>query len=498
MAELNNSGTGQWSETDGNNTSPPPDGAPVGTFPNQAEGIWRAIMGALKRFWDRINGTVTTTGSAGAYVYTPANASFPTAYVQGETYVWRANFTSVGGDTLNINSLGAKGIYKPSTNGMIAIAAGDVQNGQIVHTVYDGNLNSGGGGFQLTSPIANGINPASLASKSSPSTSDLVVIGDAAASSVAKTATVAAIVALATPQGETVSPQTGGNFSAGTTNNTLYVVSGAAAVATLPSAGSSGVAVGFRVGIKNQSDGLAVALSPQSGDTVDGQTSYAVPGRDTIWLIKDSTGSWTVEMPPKHLVGETIQWDSNTVPVGGWAWKNGQSLSTTTYGGLFAILGYAYGGAGSSFNVPDERGRLKAGNDAMGGASAANRITSAGSGITGTTTGAVGGAETVSLTAAQLASHSHGVSDPGHGHGVNDPGHAHGTQSYVHDYGGGNETYSNLCGSSNFQDTSGTNGAGTGISINGAGTGISIQNNGSGGAHQNMPPTIITNYIVKT
>lgn len=149
MAELNNSGTGQWSETDGNNTSSPPDGAPVGTFPNQAEGIWRAIMGALKRFWDRINGTVTTTGAGGAYVYTPANTAFPTAYAQGETYAWRANFTSVGNDTLNINGLGAKGIYKPSANGMTAIAAGDVQNGQIVHTVYDGNLNSGAGGFQL-------------------------------------------------------------------------------------------------------------------------------------------------------------------------------------------------------------------------------------------------------------------------------------------------------------------------------------------------------------
>jgi hypothetical protein len=431
MAELNNSGTGQWSETDANNTSPPPDGAPVGTFPNQAEGIWRAIMGALKRFWDRINGTVTTTGSAGAYVYAPSNTSFPTAYVQGETYVWRANFTSVGGDTLNINALGAKGIYKPSTSGLTAIAAGDIQSGQIVHTVYDANLGGGAGGFQLMSPIANGLNPASLTAKPSPSASDLIVIGDSAASSVAKTATVAAIVALATPQGETVSSQTGGSFSAGTTNNTLYVVSSQASVATLPSAGSSGVAVGFRVGVKNQSDGLAVSIAPQSGDTIDGLASYAVPGRDTIWLVKDSAGSWTVEMPPKHLIGETVQWDANTLPAGGWAWKNGQSLSTSAYGGLFAILGYAYGGSGSSFGVPDERGRLKAGNDAMGGASAANRITSGGSGIVGTTTGAAGGAETVSLTVAQLASHSHGVSDPGHGHGVNDPGHAHGTAQWL-------------------------------------------------------------------
>ena len=153
MAELNNSGTGQWSETDSNNTSPPPDGAPAGTFPNQAEGIWRAIMGALKRFWDRVNGTVTTTGSAGAYIYTPASTAFPTAYVQGETYVWRANFTSIGADTLNINSLGAKGLYKPSVNGFVGIAAGDIQTGQIVHTVYDGNLNGGLGGFQIVGGV---------------------------------------------------------------------------------------------------------------------------------------------------------------------------------------------------------------------------------------------------------------------------------------------------------------------------------------------------------
>ena len=30
-------------------------------------------MGALKRWWDRINGTVTTTGSAGAYNYATVN-----------------------------------------------------------------------------------------------------------------------------------------------------------------------------------------------------------------------------------------------------------------------------------------------------------------------------------------------------------------------------------------------------------------------------------------
>lgn len=299
----------------------------------------------------------------------------------------------------------------------------------------------------------------------------------------------------ASSSGEQVSSQTSGNFTIGTGNgNTLFVVGSAAAVATLPSAGSSGVSIGFRVGVKNQSDGLAVSFAPQSGDTIDGQTSYAVPGRDAIWLIKDSTGSWTVEKPPCHRIGETVQWDSNTLPPGGWVWKNGQSLSTTTYGGLFAVLAYAYGGSGSSFNVPDERGRVKAGNDQMSAGSAANRITSGGSGIAGTTTGATGGAETVTLTTSTMPSHNHGVSDPGHSHGVSDPGHAHSTPGYISQFGG--SATGGSCGT--WGNGSGTYGAGTGISIAGAGTGISISANGSSGAHQNMPPTIITNFIQKT
>lgn len=143
MAELNNSGTGQWSEVDNSNTSPVPDGWPGGMDPNQVEPCARSNMGALKRFWDRINSTVTTTGSAGAYIYTPTNVAFPTAYVQGETYATRANFTSVGGDTININGLGAKPLYKPGSSGPVAIGAGDIQTGQIFTMIYDANIAGG-------------------------------------------------------------------------------------------------------------------------------------------------------------------------------------------------------------------------------------------------------------------------------------------------------------------------------------------------------------------
>jgi microcystin-dependent protein len=38
-----------------------------------------------------------------------------------------------------------------------------------------------------------------------------------------------------------------------------------------------------------------------------------------------------------------------------WIPCQGQTLSKTTYPGLFTILGYTYGGTGDNFNVPDMR-----------------------------------------------------------------------------------------------------------------------------------------------
>ena len=160
MSDIDNANpSAQWSEVDASNTAPAPDGFPQAGSP--AQDLWidvpangRALMGALKRFWDRINGTITTTGSAGAYVYTPSNTAFPTAYIQGETYTFKANFTNVGGDTLNVKALGALPLYKPSAGGLIPLAAGDIQSGQIISAIYDGTLNAGSGGFQVAGASA--------------------------------------------------------------------------------------------------------------------------------------------------------------------------------------------------------------------------------------------------------------------------------------------------------------------------------------------------------
>jgi hypothetical protein len=147
---------GSWSTTDGSNTAAPPNGWPAGMFPNQVEPSARSNMGGVKRWWERANAALSTTGSAGAYVITPSNTSYPTAYTQGEIYCAKANFTSVGNDTLNVNSLGAKPLYSSATGTIAKIAAGDILSASQFCASYDSALNSAAGGFQILSKIAGG------------------------------------------------------------------------------------------------------------------------------------------------------------------------------------------------------------------------------------------------------------------------------------------------------------------------------------------------------
>lgn len=140
---------GSWSTTDGNNTGAPPNGWPSGVFPNQVEPISRATMGAVKRWWERANPTLSTTGSGGHYVITPSNTSYPTAYTQGEVYCGKANFSSLGNDDLNYNGLGAKPIYVAGAASIAKIGANAILSGAQFCAAFDGALNAGGGGFQL-------------------------------------------------------------------------------------------------------------------------------------------------------------------------------------------------------------------------------------------------------------------------------------------------------------------------------------------------------------
>src|SRR5690606_32024245 len=79
----------------------------------------------------------------------------------------------------------------------------------------------------------------------------------------------------------------------------------------------------------------------------------------------------------------------------GWYFCDGRIISIAENDSLFTIIGTTYGGDGeSTFAVPDLRGRLPI-------------HQGAGPGLSHRIMGEMAGAETVTLTQAQLASHGH-------------------------------------------------------------------------------------------
>lgn len=224
-------------------------------------------------------------------------------------------------------------------------------------------------------------------------------------------------------------------------------------------------------------------------------TTVTIPQGYSVELVSDGTniterGNALASGPIGVFpVGAVIDYAPSTQPAG-WLFCNNQAVSRTGFAALFAAIGTTYGvGDGSTtFNVPDLRGRSTSGVDNMGGVTAANRVTNAVSGITGTTLGGSGGSQS-------LQQHSHSVSDPTHAHGVSDPGHQHVISAGQVLVGGGGLQIPS--GGPVLFTTVATDAAGTGIGIQNAGTGISIQNTGAGAA-QNMPPTMMLNKIIKT
>jgi microcystin-dependent protein len=98
-------------------------------------------------------------------------------------------------------------------------------------------------------------------------------------------------------------------------------------------------------------------------------------------------------------IGEITDFAGSAAPAG-YLLCLGQSVLRTDYPALFTAIGITFGAVdGTHFTIPDLRGRVSAGND---GGTPANRLTGATMTPNGATLGAVGGAETQTLTLGQL------------------------------------------------------------------------------------------------
>lgn len=106
-------------------------------------------------------------------------------------------------------------------------------------------------------------------------------------------------------------------------------------------------------------------------------------------------------MPP---IGSMFIWPTSAAP-SNYLLCQGQSLSTTTYADLFAVLGATYGSGVGTFNLPDLRERMPVG--------------LSGAGLTASLGGA-GGTLSTTLTTTQLPAHTHsgttGTESAGHTH----------------------------------------------------------------------------------
>jgi microcystin-dependent protein len=127
-----------------------------------------------------------------------------------------------------------------------------------------------------------------------------------------------------------------------------------------------------------------------------------------------------------------------------WLICNGQSLDTTAYATLFGVVGYAFGGSGANFNLPNllQKFPLGAGPNPLGQA---------------------GGSFAVALATTNLPPHSHPAWQAAHSHYSYQDAHSHYVYQDVHTHADAGHAH----GSSAYQDAHTHGGVITGLVASG-------------------------------
>ena len=246
-------------------------------------------------------------------------------------------------------------------------------------------------------------------------------------------------------------------------------------------------------------DDASHAIKIQGPSDITANTTFTLPDGDGSadqYLKTDGSGTLAWVSPSSFSLpaGLVFPYAGATAPTGyllcyGQTLGNassGATVANDNYQALFDVVKTAYGNSGSevfgngdTVNLPDLRGRVVAGQDDMGGSSA-NILTNQSGGLNGDTLGATGGAETHTLTTAQLPSHTHTLNG--------------GLTTVVQ--GGSSSATALTIG--NFTRNDPPEGDGVVTTGNTSLDNFSIANKGSNSAHNNVQPTIILNYIIST
>lgn len=215
-----------------------------------------------------------------------------------------------------------------------------------------------------------------------------------------------------------------------------------------------------------------------------GSTQLATDAVETI-NIKDGevtsaklASSAVTALVPAGLV---FPYAASAAP-SGYLVCDGSAVSRTTYATLFTLIGVNYGSGdgGTTFNVPDLRGRVIAGHDIAVGGSLADRLTGLTGGVDSDTIGNTGGDEKHALTEAQMPKHYHEMRGP---NAITAPQGSKTLSPGVYGGGSADDTPEDYA-------TFSTGGS--------ASSGSSSTGTSNGNDHNNVQPTMILNYIIKT
>jgi len=164
------------------------------------------------------------------------------------------------------------------------------------------------------------------------------------------------------------------------------------------------------------------------------------------------------------FIGQIIMFGGNFA-IRGWALCDGQLLPISQYTALFSLLGTTFGGDGrATFALPDLRGRVPL-------------HFGQGPGLSQYQLGQTGGAEQVTLNAAQIPAHNH----PATANALNGPGNSNVAAGNVwaKDLGTQSATYSNAAPNAAMSPNA-----------------LTVGNAGGSQPHTNVQPYLCINFLI--